>query len=187
MAIQNTTQSATTTSLVVDADDFYEGNSNLDLLFRIKKEIPEFKISLFTVVGKCSPAFIKYIKTIDWIDMIPHGWEHRDSYECLDWDLTKSKEYFDKVDRLNLTRGFKAPGWQISDHMYVAAEQHGYWVADQDYNDSRRPKAVSVYKLDKPWKRHFHVQNVCGNGLEESLSEILAMKGHNFKFIKEIL
>jgi len=173
--------------LVVDADDFAEDNHRLDLLFQIKKEIPEFKISVFTVLGKCSMDFIRYVKTLDWIDMIPHGWGHKDAYECKDWTLEQAKTYFEKLEHYGLTRGFKAPGWQISQHIYEVAPQYGYWIADQPFNSKTRPKSVSVYELDRPWKKHYHIQNVCDNGLEEKVEEILSFKGNKFKFIKETL
>jgi hypothetical protein len=46
-----------------------------------------------------------------------------------------------------ITKGFKAPGWQISDACYRVLLDEGYWVADQKYNDERRPKALPVYRL----------------------------------------
>jgi len=194
MEKQNIEQSEITTSsilenrdLIVDIDDFCEDNHKLDLLFKIRGSIPNLKVNVFTILGRCSDPFIAYVKTLDWIDMIPHGWMHRDAYECKAWTLQEAKDYFEKIEKYNLTRGFKAPGWQISDETYIAAQQYGYWVADQDYNDKRRPKAVSVYKLDSPNKKHYHIQDVCSNGIEESKEEILSLKGNNFKFIKEIL
>ena len=172
--------------IIVDADDFYEGNEEWELLTSIKKHIPNFKINLFCVVGLCSDNFISKYKKIEWIDLIPHGWKHLTSKECIAWSYKTSIEYLCKIERYELTKGFKAPGWQISNGMYKALIRKGYWVADQSYNNNRRPKNLKVYMLDEPYKYHYHIQNVCGNGLEESLKQILSLKG-NFKFIKEIL
>jgi len=169
------------TIILFDADDFCEENNRLDLLFYIKSQIPNFKANLFTIVGKCSPSFIEAVKEISWLDMIPHGWEHETPRECQEWDYDKCKLCITEINKLNLTKGFKAPGWQISDPMYQVLKEEGYWVADQHYNDERRPEMKVFYPTDT----HFHIQNVCGNGLEESINRILELKG-DFKLIKEL-
>src|SRR5207244_1624712 len=163
--------------LVVDADDFHLGNSGLDLLFTIKGAIPGFKITLFTIVGKCSQSFLLRIKALDWIDLVPHGLYHETPLECEKWTYEQSRDYLASIEHLGLTRGCKAPGWQISDGMYKALLERDYWVADQRYNDHRRPKGLRAYLLQErdgttpSWKRHYHVQNACGNGLQERLEE----------------
>jgi len=176
----------TTKTIYIDADDFSEENQGWDYLAQIKKEIPNFKISLFTILGQCSNEFIEEIKGYDWIDMIPHGWMHETPLECKDWSYKQSIDYLKKIERHNLTKGFKAPGWQISDGMYQALLEEEYWVADQPYNSERVPKGLKVYLLDSQDKYHYHIQNVCGNGLQESLYKILSLKG-DFKLIKEVI
>jgi len=171
--------------MYIDADDFHEGNHRLELLKLIKEKIPNFKISLFTVPMLCSAEWLNEMRKIEWIDMIPHGEYHPDPYECSEWTYKQSKEYLRRIEPLGLTKGFKAPGWQISHGMYKALLEGGYWVADQPYNNNRRPKELPVYLLDSSEKHHFHVQNVCGNGIEESLQKILKLRGE-FRFIKEI-
>ena len=70
------------------------------------------------------------------------------------------------------TRGFKAPGWQISDACYDVLLERGWWVADQHLEDQRRPAGLRTYFYeDGNW--HGHVQNVCGNGLEERWGEVV--------------
>lgn len=171
---------------IVDIDDFHENNTGMEFFKIIKKEVPNFKANLFTIIGKCSPQFIKNINKMAWVDVIPHGWLHNTPTEAKYWSYERSLRYLDNIAHLGLTKGFKAPGWQISDGMYNALLKREYWVADQPYNESRRPKKLKSYILDKPNKLHFHIQNVCGNGLEESLDQIINLKG-KFGFIKEII
>lgn len=171
---------------IVDADDFHQKNNGFELFKHIRNTIPDFKINLFCVVGLCKKAFINDCKKMEWLDLIPHGWKHPGPLECLSWSYQESIKYLDKIESLGLTKGFKAPGWQISNGMYQALLERGYWVADQEYNNNRRHKELKTYIIDKPNKYHYHIQNVCGNGIEEKLDEILSLKG-DFKFIKEII
>lgn len=179
---------------IVDADDFYDVNSNLWLLQKIKFEIPKFKITLFTVPGKCSVDFMSRIAYDcgDWIEMVPHGWLHATSRECEDWSYYRTVRYIQHLKDYyhHLVSGFKAPGWQISDATYKALYDYNYWVADQSYNDNRRPKELRAYVLqhDEPeiTKLHYHIQNVCGNGIAEKFDELISLdKSADFKFISE--
>ena len=138
----------------LDADDFSEENQGWDYLAKIKEEVPNFKISMFTILGQCSDEWVEEMKEYDWIDMIPHGWMHETPLKCQKWTYERSKQYLGSIEHLGLTRGFKAPGWQISDGMYKALLEEEYWVADQPYNNDRRPKDLKVYILDSPEKMH---------------------------------
>jgi len=174
-------------NIIVDFDDFCDDNNRLDLLFQLKGLIPNFKVNLFTIMGKSSESFLNAIKEISWIDMIPHGWTHNTPRECENWKYDAiCIPYLENIERYGLTRGFKAPGWIIPDDMYQALLEHGYWIADQEYNNDRRPSELKAYLLNKPGRIHGHIQNVCDNGLEERFDYYASLRG-NFKFIKEIM
>jgi hypothetical protein len=176
-------------NIVVDVDDFMEKSNGLEILYQIKSANPRIKFNLFTIPGECSPEFIRLIKKLDWIDMIPHGWLHTTSLEAQNWTYEESLEYLDTIKPLNLTKGFKAPGWQISDGTYKALKERGYWVADQVYNNERRPKGLKAYLLDKPHRFHYHIKDVCQNGIHERMQEIINLGNipGEYKFIKEII
>ena len=180
---------------IVNADDFHESNTGLDLLLEVKQKIPNFVITMFTVPGRCSNSFLDHVdRFYPWIKMVPHGLLHKTSRECENWDYQTSVDYLDSMysDYPWFQLGFKAPGWQISDDMYKALLDCGYWVADQEYNDNRRPENLPAYILTyrdrKVTKLHYHIQNVCGNGLEEKKDELLALdKDAEFMFIQDYL
>ena len=91
---------------------------------------------------------------------------------------------------MGMTKGFKAPGWQISDGMYQALLEEGYWVADQSYNNERRPKELKAYILDSGNKIHGHIGHMGGhneNEIEYLLDTILALKEKDFAFIKDVI
>ena len=173
------------TIILCDADDFCEGNDGMDVLNRIKEKNKDFKITLFTIVGRCSKEWIEKMKKIDWVDMIPHGWLHPDPREAQNWTYNESIEYLDRIESFGLTRGFKAPGWQISDGMYKALLERGYWVADQRYNDTRRPKGLKVFY---PTNEHFHIGHLGGHNQNEIgyFEEYLSNLKGDFKLIKDL-
>lgn len=176
--------------IIVDLDDFCEGNTSAHLLFKLRLAIPDFKVTLFTIPGKCSLKFIKEWKDIPWVDMVPHGHFHPTSRECETWDFPKCDAYLRWLEHLEMTKGFKAPGWQISDAMYEALLLRGYFVADQTYNNDRRPVGLKTYLLDSDRKIHGHIGHLGGrNANELSLiyDEIMAHSGEEFGFVKDAL
>lgn len=179
--------------LVVDVDDFHQDNHGLELLDRIKREVPAFRATLFAVVGRCSQEFLdaEWRPRSSWLELACHGWIHETPRECETWDRSESSAYLDTVDDSwrseYYVRGFRAPGWQISDEMYEELLARGWWVADQRHNNGRRPLGLRTYLHGPELGRfHYHVQDVCGNGLAESLSEILALAGE-FRFVSEVV
>lgn len=172
--------------ICIDADDFCESNNKLDVLQRIH-DVHGMVFTLFTIPGLCSRDFILRVKQIPWIDMVPHGWMHPHPRECEKWTYEESLQYLERIASLGLTKGFKAPGWQISDGMYRALEDCGYWVADQHYNDKRRPEGLKV--AYPGYKQHFHIGHMGGfneNEIEIYLPDLMRMEGF-FRFIKDMI
>lgn len=175
-------------TIYLDLDDFCETNHSLDLLIDLKREIRQFQVTLFTIPGRSSLAWLQVMKQYDWIDMAPHGWMHETSRECERWSYEETLRYLDRIEHLELTRGFKAPGWQISDGAYLALLERGYWVADQAYNNARRPADLPVYLLDSPHKLHGHIGHLGGHNYNELsliLPDLLRHREKDFGFVRE--
>ena len=94
---------------LLDFDDFFESNNALDCLFQLRAAVPNFRVNLFTIPGRCTMGFLNEVRTLDWIDMIPHGYMHPHSRECEHWTYQQALDYLDYLEPLGLTRGFKAP------------------------------------------------------------------------------
>lgn len=173
---------------VIDLDDFCEDNNGLDMLFRLRAAVPGFKVNLFTIPGRCTQSFLTEVRKLEWIDMIPHGFNHPTSRECENWTYQRALEYLDYLEPLGLTRGFKAPGWVVNENLYEALLTRGYWIADQAYNDYRRPDGLRAYILDAPNKVHGHLGHMGGhnaNALELIYDDLLKLRGE-FMFIKDL-
>lgn len=178
--------------IILDLDDFHQNNNDILALNRLKELIPNLKVNLFTVVGLSHPDFIAYHrKNYPWMDFIPHGWFHTTSREAENWTYEESVDYLYTVEQIDgYTKGFKAPGWQVSDGTLRALSEKGWWVADQEYNNHRRPKELRAYLLDSPNKIHGHIGHMGGhnaNALEFILDRILTFKDREFAFIKDIV
>lgn len=173
---------------IVDLDDFHENNHSWPLLMAIKGVVPKFRVTLFTIPGRCSQDFLKTVRQIDWIDTVPHGWMHRTSLECQNWNPGQMLECLENAEQLGFTtRGFKAPGWVISNGCYQGLLERRYWVADQSYNNARRPKALPTYLLDSPYKIHGHVGGTMNNELSKLVPMLLSLKDSEFLFIREVM
>ncbi len=169
-------------NVIIDADDFHEGNTSWEIMERIHKK-NGMLFNLFTVVGKCSPHWIQEMKKVPWIDMIPHGWLHHTSHECEAWDMTDAILYLERIEPLKLTRGFKAPGWRSSQDLYVALHSYGYWIADHPDNDLIRPSGMNVFCI--PPECHFHIGGKMNNRIDNHVDRLMAMTGP-FGFIKDL-
>jgi hypothetical protein len=149
-----------------DFDDFAENNHKLDRLHELKTINPGFRCTVFAIPGLGSDSF--WAQVPRWIELAVHGWRHPDPYECVSWGHDDLRRCLDQpVVRTHFVNGFKAPGWQISDACYEVLLERGYWVADQHLEDQRRPAGLRTYlHEDGGW--HGHIQDVCGNGIEET-------------------
>ena len=150
--------------MICDFDDFSETNHKLDRLHELKAANPLFRCTLFAVPGLGSDGF--WAGVPDWCELAVHGWLHPDPMECATWGRKRTLRLMDEptVSRF-FVRGFKAPGWQISDGTYEALLERGFWVADQHLEDHRRPAGLPTYFYeDSPDRWHGHTHDVCGNG-----------------------
>jgi hypothetical protein len=144
-----------------------------------------FRCTLFAVPGLGTDKFWDLVP--DWCELAMHGWFHPDPRECENWSALQMRiAMAAKPERF--VNGWKSPGWQISDGCYEALLEGGWWVADQHYNDHRRPAGLRVHCLGDGDHVHTHVQNVCGNGLEETFPDLLARvkAATEFRFVSEV-
>jgi hypothetical protein len=172
--------------LIVDFDDLHETNHRLDLLQELKDANPAFRCTVFAVPARGSDAFWNALP--DWLELAVHGWLHPDPFECANWDRETMLGLMDRKPT-RFVEGFKAPGWQISQPCYDALLARDWWVADQPYNDTRRPLGLRVHRLDDGEHWHGHIQNVCGNGLEETFDRLLPLvtNAETFELISEVV
>jgi hypothetical protein len=172
--------------VIVDFDDFHESNHRLDLLHQLRETNPAFRCTLFAVPGLGSLGFWRDVP--EWCELAVHGWLHPDPHECQNWTRERALELLDHPFVTEcFTKGFKAPGWQISGGCYQALLERGFWVADQHYNDARRPAGLPVHCEGDGDHWHGHIQDVCGNGLEERWDELVdRVRGAtHFQYVSE--
>jgi hypothetical protein len=158
--------------LTFDWDDAWPGHDALPRLHQLRELRPDFRCTLFAVPGRCDPGWCARLP--DWIELAVHGWLHESNYECIAWTHDDMERCLDQpIVRRYFVNGFKAPGWQISDACYEVLMERGWWVADQHLEDGRRPGGMRVYFYEGGgW--HGHIDNVCGNGIEETWNEVLS-------------
>lgn len=206
--------------ILFDLDDYCDDERSDQDFLRLEglvAEIPRLKVTLFTIPGRCSPRWVEKQKEIPWIELAIHGWHHKSNYECASWTKADCKAALRAAREMGLTtRGFKAPGWQISDGCYQALLEEGYWIADQHYNDARRPGGLKAYCLETSGQAaiskltgeangfrqyvcvgfatqlHGHLGNLNGrneNALEIIAPQILAAaeQDTDFRFISEVM
>jgi hypothetical protein len=180
-------------TVVLDLDDAFPGNDRMDLLRELKQQVPDLKVTLFAIPGRCTREWVAAMP--DWVELVPHGWMHETNRECERWDEMACHMALERAERVGFTAtGFKAPGWQISDGCYAKLAAHGYWIMDQPYNNHRRPPGLRCYLLGEHppsvVQIHGHVGHLNGhnaNELEYLVPEILKYRDAEWKFVSEVV
>lgn len=171
---------------------------------------PGFKVTLFAIPGEMTPELIKWCAANElWVELAVHGFYHTSNYEVhqMSYDEFDSHmhELSGVIDEF-FVRGFKAPGWQISDGAYEWLKRNGWWIADQSYNNERRPIDLPAYvangkdfyavktggvpsESDRVEAWHGHTWNCVGNGIEETFEHVktLVQNADSFQFVSESL
>lgn len=179
--------------MVVDFDDFREHENRFNLLERLREINPAFRCTLFAIPTQGSAAF--WASVPDWCELAMHGWSHPHPQECAGWSYERALEALDNRPP-GFAEGFKAPGWQMSDGTYYALVERGFWLADHWENNHRRPKGIRCHvismaaaRLEDPDHWHGHIDNVCGNGIEETWDALAqrVSEADHFEFVSEVV
>lgn len=127
--------------------DMCQSHDCRDQLLRLKKVNPDFKATLFAVPAEMTMELLQWCKRNgDWIELAVHGFGHISNYECSDWSAEQMGVAMASVAGFGaFVPVFRAPGWQISDGCYEWLKENNWIVADQGYNDERRPKDLKAY------------------------------------------
>lgn len=187
--------------------DMCQSHDCRDALEQLHKVQPKLKVTLFAIPGEMTQELLNWSeKNKDWIELAVHGFYHSSNYECEKMtyiQFAEQMELFEDMIEEYFVKGFRAPGWQISDEIYTWLLENGWWVADQGYNNDRRPLELPTYLNSSGFFHasngkepfysviawHGHTWNCVGNGIYESfdhLSELIKTTD-NFQFVSEVM
>jgi hypothetical protein len=163
---------------------------------------PAFKATLFAIPAEMTIELMAWCQAnSSWIELAVHGFFHSSNYECEklsydDFDYLISQ--FSPIINGNFKSIFRAPGWQISDGAIKWLADHDWIIADQSYNDHRRPLNLRSYvREDGDQFRaagtpveayHGHVWDVGWNGIYEDYDKVksLVRDCTEFRFVSEL-
>ena len=180
--------------VVFTLDDFHETNHNLDLLLKLKEDYKNLKVTLFTIPAKSSVGWLRNIKKQygDWMELAVHGYYHDvagEPVECSVWTREDALKYLAKAERMfAFVKGFKAPGWQMSEGTYEALKEKGYWIMDHAlYKHIRPADFTDYYETGHLWEVNGHIQETPFNGLQSIINNKLNfLPDSNFYFVSEM-
>jgi hypothetical protein len=174
-------------SYILDLDDHPDGDC-LPRLLELKKILPKLKLTLFAIPIKMTKEKLEEIEQYDWIQLAVHGFEHEGNYEFAYLNKEGAEVLITTgYDSLHYVKGFKAPGWQISQGTMEALKEMGFWVAVQwsddrlngDPNGPYQPAVIEGLKYyawrEYPNAIHGHTWECCGNGLGTLWARLIAL------------
>ena len=179
--------------MIVDFDDYCEGNDRLDLLERLHDANLDFRCTLFAIPGRGSDEF--WASTPDWCELAVHGWIHDTSRECAWWTRSQIEmvlQYPAVQDYF--TAGWKSPGWQSSPDVYGALAERGWWIAEHWENEAKLPAGLRRHVIQPTYREtlhhwHGHIGDSCGNGIAETFDELLERveQAESFELVSEVV
>lgn len=186
--------------------DMCQSHDCRDRLDRLHIMNPAFKCTLFAIPAEMTMELIAWCQmNTSWVQLGLHGFFHSSNYECEKMsydDFDYLVNTFSPIIANNFVKVFRAPGWQISDGIMRWLYEHDWIIADQAYNDARRPIGLKAYVNDNGSFRaagvpveayHGHVWDVgtkdnAPNGIYEDFDNVqeLVKNTSEFKFITEL-
>jgi hypothetical protein len=163
-----------------------------DILVALHEANPAFKATLFCIPGEMTMELLMWcVDRKNYIELAWHGFFHSSNYECEKMtyeQFSEQMKLFERFPGAFFAKGFKSPGWQISDDIYRWLKDNGWWVADQPFNRDRHPEGLKTYEIGEN-SIHTHTWNCCGNGVYELFPELLEkVKAETeFKFVSEVV
>ena len=192
--------------IAIELDDFSPRCSNFGLLEQMREHFPGFKITLFTVAweirwGEQTPITLEKFRPFskatasssDWLEVAVHGLTHASmefaekSYDEARKRVIIAEKMFAN-QRIPFAKIFKAPFWEISHEAERALTDLGYKVVKDGYFDWNMADEFPKFKGDKIHVAHGHVQETCGNGLEQVYPRLMKLPPKTtFHFLSEVL
>lgn len=175
--------------------DMCQSHDCRDMLLSFKQANPLFKATLFAIPGEMTQELVNWcFENVNWIELAHHGFYHTSNYECaeLSYFDFEHQMKFDTSRRMTtlFVKGFKAPGWQISDGVREWLMDNGYWLADHVQNEDKREMFpnLKTYLVNEN-SIHTHTWDCVGNGVYELHDQIIErIKNEtDFKFVSELV
>jgi hypothetical protein len=187
------------------SDDFSPKNSNFGILEEMREHFPNFKITMFTVPweirwGEQTPVtlekFRPFAKGIQmsqsWLEVAIHGLTHAPmefaeiSYDNARKRLIVAEKMFANAG-ITFARIFKAPFWTVSYPAKRALKDLGYKVLEDGCYQWNLADDKPIKKADVIITQS-HVQQTCGNGLEEVYPKLMKLPvDTEWLFLSEVL
>lgn len=138
---------------VVDVDDLISEEQIVEYLVPIKRKIPDFFVTAYTVPNKFGPIEPELRVRYPWIAFGIHGWEHT-PFECMAWSEDDATRHITKALTMGYDRIFKAPNWRLHDEIVLTCARLGVAL---HHHESHAPVGLGchLYPGPRPLKRDY--------------------------------
>lgn len=134
--------------VTLDLDDFAQDTESnaMNWLIHLKNKNKDFKVTLFTILGRWRREALREIAQFDWIQLAAHGYKHFTNDEAYNWDKKQWYSVLNEYEKVGIfEKGFKAPNWEMSPLGYEVLKDMGWWVAVRKHQISDVPKGMQYY------------------------------------------
>ncbi len=174
---------------IVSFDDLYDGNDQWEQFLKLHDEIPELKVTFFVIASNLSYTFWKKINQ-PWCELVYHSDEHTGNW--LTWSKEEAKDRLQFHQYFNFAKGFKAPGWKMTQNIADAINELGYWgCVCNGYEFGINKKWITerqgFLRTDSYFEMYGHTQDRDLHDKLYQIKEIAQTNEVQFKFISEVV
>ncbi len=174
---------------IVSFDDLHENNNQWQLFLDLKKKLPALKVTFFVITGKESDEFLNKIKQ-DWTELVFHSYEHNG--EWLKWSKDEAKEWLLYFQKHGFARGFKAPGWKMTQNIADAINELDFWgCVCNNWEFGIKKKWITQKQgltiTSEYIEMYGHIQDVDFKNKLDAIYESCRNREVDFKFMSEMI
>lgn len=178
------------TNVIFDLDDFaadHESNC-FNQLIDLKTAYPNFKVSLFTILGRWpNLEILEKLAEFEWIELCAHGYEHFQNDEVYDWDVKQWVEILNMYTDVGIFKKvWKSPNWDTNRIGYQVLKDNGWSVAVRKNQINELPEGIKYYSFENnPFGVHGHTWTMTAHrteGMFRNWSDTT-----NFEFVSDNL
>jgi len=138
--------------IIISLDDVSLRYGGWEEIKEFHKRNPKSKFTLFVIPKGNDEEYLKEINK-PWAELVFHGGHSGGS---LRWDKEETKKYFLEYQKYGFAKGFKAPGWRLTDAHVGVCRELDFWICHY-FDGILRNENIEYWITKPPWDKDLRI------------------------------